>query len=132
MIGLPLRISQEQAAPGRLSRLLHPLQGKGRLLLRQPGVRMGMALDPAPDVQDDLHQAAVVPARRHGVHQKGEVVPLLQGLIPPLQHIRQRVQHEKARLALVQQTKIRIQVQQMSLLPQKLCAEGMDRKICAL
>ena len=120
------RVVQQQAAPGGLPRVVYPLQGKGPLLPVQPGGGIGVGLHPPPDVQHDLHEPAVVPPGGHGVHQPGEVAPLGDVLIAPIQHIVEGAEHEDARLPLVAQAEVRIQLQQVAALPQKLGAEGVD------
>ena len=123
---LPPRVVQQQAAPGGLPRVVYPLQGKGPLLPVQPGGGIGVGLHPPPDVQHDLHEPAVVPPGGHGVHQPGEITPLGDVLIAPVQHIVEGAEHEDARLPLVAQAEVRIQLQQVAALPQKLGAEGVD------
>ena len=86
-----------------------------------------MGLHPAPDIQDDLHQPGVVPPGGHGVHQLGKVAARHDVLIAPLQHVVEGPEHEDARLPLVAQAEVRIQVQQVAALPQQLGAKGVDR-----
>ena len=86
-----------------------------------------MGLHPAPDVQDDLHEPGVVPPGGHGVHQPGEVAVRRDVLIALLQHVVEGAEHEDARLPLVAQPEVRVQVQQVAALPQQLGAEGVNR-----
>ena len=85
-----------------------------------------MALDATEHVQHDLLQAAVVPARRQGVHQQGEVVPLLEVLILLLQHVLEDLLGHHRPLPLVAQAEVGVQVQQVSALPQQGGAKSMD------
>ncbi len=66
--GLPPQIRQQLAAIGGLSRILRHA-GPALPLLRQPTVRVGMALQLAVEVQHQLLQAAVVPTKAEGVRQ---------------------------------------------------------------
>ena len=85
-----------------------------------------MGLDPAPDVQHDLHEAAVIPPGGHGIHQPGKIAALGQALVALLQHVVEGAQHQHPRLPLVAELEIRVQVDGMAALPQKLGAEGVD------
>ncbi len=124
---LPGRVIQQQAAPGGVGRVAQAIHCKGFLLFIQPGGGVGVGLHPAPDVQDDLHQPGVVPPGGHGVHQLGEVAARHDVLIAPLQHVVEGPEHEDARLPLVAQAEVRVQVQQVAALPQQLGAKGVDR-----
>ena len=64
VIGLTADVGQQQPSPWGVPGVGHPRHGKGPLLLIQPRFGVRVALDPPPDVQHDLHEAAVVPVRR--------------------------------------------------------------------
>ena len=65
-----------------------------------------MALDTAKHIQHDLLQTAVIPARRQGIHQQGEVVSLLEVLILLLEHVLEDLGGHHRPLPLVAQAEV--------------------------
>ena len=85
-----------------------------------------MGLDAAADVQDNLHQAAVVPPGGHGVHQKGKVAALGQVLVALVHYIVEGAEHEYTGFSLVTEAEIRVDIQQMAALAEEFYAEGVN------
>ena len=85
-----------------------------------------MALHSSKDVHRDLRQLTVVPSSRQGVYQKSKGTALFQVLIPLVQHLVQYLSHQHLTFSFVTQAKVRIQVQQMAILPQQSGTEGMN------
>ena len=71
-----------------------PRQVQSLSLFLQPAQWVGVTLDLSKDVQDDIHQAAVVPACRQHVQQGGKGTLRVHFLIPGLQDPVQRPLHE--------------------------------------
>ncbi len=124
--GLTVNVLQQQPSPGGLPHVGDAGEGKGLLLLPKPAVGVRVALDPSPDVQHDLDQPAVVPAGGHGVHQQSEVVPLPEGLIPPLQHRIDGLSHKDQGLLLIADPEVVVQIQPVALLPEEGGTEGIN------
>ena len=127
VVRLPAGILQKDLSPGGLPGVGDALQSEYLTLLLQPALRVGMALDLPPDVQQDLHQAAVAAAVGHGVHQAGKVPTGLQGRIPFLQHLSEHILQEDPGLVLLAEPEIVVQLQPVPLLPEELGAEGVHR-----
>ncbi|MPM56194.1 hypothetical protein SDC9_102996 [bioreactor metagenome] len=87
---------------------------------------MGVALNLFVDIQRDVHETAVVPARRHGIHQQGKILLMVQVFVTFLHYFVQDTAHEYACFRLVAQAEVGREVQKMPALPQKAAAEGVD------
>ena len=127
--GLPGHGGEKLPAIGRLPHVLRKA-GPALPLLRQPPLRVGVALDLSVEIQHQVLQAAVVPAEAEGVRQLGPAGG--QPGVELLQHPRQDPPPQEGGLPLVQHPEVRRQppvpaeVQQMDVLPDQGGTEGVD------
>ena len=127
--GLALCPRQQRPAEDRFAPILRQF-GPVCPLLIQPQLRVGVALNPAMELQHQLLQPSVIPAEAEAVGQ----------LHLPGGHIRVKIlqnpgQHpltQQLRLPLVQHPEVRCQsalisqVKQVDVLPQQCCTESVD------
>ena len=142
LIGSPLQLGGPVAAlspdhgqqlPGIGRVVKGPRQVRpGPPVLRQPRRRRCVALELFVDLQHQLRQAAVVPARPQRIRQLGPAV--VQPAVKVLQHLTQHPPAHQMGVALVQHPEVRRQCpavllpgQQVGILPQQRRTKGIHR-----